>query len=237
MAWRYINASDVPRLLGKKYRFFWTKDTDISRIIFGKRIKPELQRNIESLPEKVIESIPTVPLDASKKRKCEAAAIYIENNKKEITNKPTHADYTKHETEFVNTLPLTLQSIVQQEFTMERGNVQEAVVLKEFNIPKTNELRYLFFKKNGTGYKIGCRFDGPQIEIKTRKNKFLGVPDYERVQTHLYMAINKDLTWTLKEKFNDQIVDHEIPFDEEFFEEIKTDIHNSWEYFLEKNKN
>jgi len=85
-------------------------------------------------------------------------------------------------------------------------------------------------------YKIGCRFDGPQIEIKTRKSKLLGVPEYENVQMHLYMSINKSEYWTLKEKFNDQVVDHQIFFNDVFFKKIKQDIHKNWEYYLNKNK-
>jgi len=233
MALRYINASDVPRLLGKKYKFYWTKETDINRIIFGKLEKPELQKKIEKLPEKVVDTL--LPENTfTKKRKCQAAMNYITDFKKEITTKATHTDYIKHETDFIQTLPLSLQDIVRKEFTMERGNVEEERLLKQMSLPKTNEIRYLYFNVDDNHYKVGCRFDGPQIEIKTRKNNFLGVTDYERVQVHLYMAVNKDNKWTVKEKFNDQVVDHEIPFDSGYFEEVKKDINNSWEFYIKK---
>lgn len=233
---RYINASDVPRLLGKKYKFFWTKEADINRIIFGKSATPFLEEKIEKLPEKVIDKILPENKILPKKRKYEAAIKHVCDFKKEITTQQTHQEYIKNEKDFIKTLPLSLQDIVKQDFTMERGNVEEKRILTEMGIPKTNEIKYLQFNIDKNYYKIGCRFDGPRIEIKTRKNNFLGVTEYERVQVHLYMAINNDPTWTVKEKFNDQVVDHEIFFDANYFEEVKKDINNSWEYYLKKNK-
>jgi len=231
---RYINASDVPRLLGKEYQFFWTTDSDINRIIFGKFVKPELTIAINELPDKILnELIPDG--DITKKRK--KLTEHIIETKNKITSSETHVEYINNEKDFIKHLPSSLQKIVEKDFTMERGNFEEARVIKEFNIPKTNKLMYYSFTQDNIKYKIGCRFDGPQIEIKTRKNKLLGVPEYELVQMHLYMATENTEQWTLKEKFNDQVVDHEIFFNKLFFEKIKTDIHNRWEYFLNLNKN
>ena len=64
---------------------------------------------------------------------------------------------------------------------------------------------------------------------KTRKTKLLGVPDCEKVQIHIYMAVEKCKSWTLIEKYLDQEVEHLINFDQEFFDKMKNDLHNSWE--------
>ena len=225
---RYINASDVPKLLGKEYKFFWTSDSDIDRIIFKKKVKNDLEVAVE----KTLEQLD--PDEASNKKR--KIMEYITDNKKEITNLETHQEFIKSESDFISKLPDSLKKVVEKEFTMERGNVEENKIIKEQGIAKTNKLEYLTFKINGFTYKIGCRFDGPQIEIKTRKSRLLGVPEYENVQMHLYMSINKSEHWTLKEKFNDQIVDHQIFFNDVFFKKIKQDIHKNWEYYLNKNK-
>jgi len=232
MEYRYINASDVSKLLGCEYRFFWTTDLDISRIIFGKKIQNDLTRVIKDISEETLEKLVPGEATTSKKRKLLEDSII--NNKKQITSSETHAGYVSQETEFVNQLPTEIQEVVKKEFTMERGNVEESRIAKEYNIPKTNKLEYLMFKVEGSKYKIGSRFDGPQIEIKTRKNKFMGVPDYEKVQLHIYMATSGVKEWTLKEKFNDQVIDHQIFFDESFFDKLKMDIHKNWEYHLKK---
>jgi hypothetical protein len=229
---RYINASDVPKLLGKEYQFFWTTALDIKRIIFGIKTKNELQSAIEQLPEETLAVL--APGENSKKRKCEAVMNYINDSKKTITESETHSEYVSKESNFVSQLPHELHKLVQKDFTMERGNVEEARIIKEYSIPKTNTLKYYTFNVDGTWYKLGSRFDGPQIEIKTRKNKFMGVPDYENVQLHIYMATSNKNEWVLKEKFNDQTIDHQIFFDERFFEKIKNDIHKNWEFHLKK---
>jgi hypothetical protein len=230
MEYRYINASDVPKLLGRDYGFFWTTDLDISRIIHGKKVKNELRQAIEEIPDETLAKL--VPGELTKKRKLLEDCII--NHKKQITSLDTHLEYTTQESNFVNQLPEEIQKIVKKEFTMERGNVEESRIIKECKIPKTNKLEYLTFNVEDTKYKIGSRFDGPQIEIKTRKNKFMGVPEYEKVQLHIYMATSKTKEWTLKEKFNDQIIDHQIFFDDSLFEKIKNDIHKNWEHHLNK---
>jgi hypothetical protein len=50
------------------------------------------------------------------------------------------------------------------------------------------------------------------------------------------MAVSNCTSWVLKEKFNDQVIEHEIFFNEFFFEKLKSDIHSRWEYFLQKSK-
>ena len=163
---------------------------------------------------------------------------YVSQKKKEVTEAASHSDYIQTENDFLSDLSGSfninpeITNLVKRELTMERGNVEESRIRKEYKIPKDNTLKYYTFEVDKTNYKIGCRFDGPQVEIKTRKNKFIGVTEYDRVQLHIYMAVSNSDSWVLKEKFNDQIVDHQIFFDSAFLTKIKNDIHNRWNYFL-----
>ena len=258
---RYINASDLGKLLGSDYSFHWTTDSDVQRIIFNKRQESDIKKAIDVLPEKTIsETIqqfiePETDISKIKtilkKRKIrvpdqpdEIVNMYNKSelerviccSKKEITQNESHSAYSKNKETFSEQLPEPLQKAVTESFNMERGNVEESRIIKKYDIPKTNKLEYYTFDVHSQKYKIGCRFDGPGVEIKTRVKRFLGVPDYEKVQIHVYMAVSNSDRWLLKEKFNDQIIDHEIFFNEFFFEKMKTDIHSRWEYFYKKNK-
>ena len=236
MASRYINASDLGKLLGKKYGFFWTSDSDIERIIFNKKIEPEIKKILNELPEEILyQTLDT--LGIPKKRKIEENKESVLNSINDTKKKITDEDFIEYKSsacDYLNTLPNVLKKAVDTEFTLEYGKVQESKIIEEFSIKKTNKLHYLDFSVNKIKYKIGCRFDGPQIEIKTRKNKFLGVTHYEYAQITVYMAVAKKKTWALKEKWNDKINDHQVFFDESFFEKLKNDIHNSWEYYNNK---
>jgi hypothetical protein len=257
---RYLNASDVCKLLGPEYGFHWTNDSDIQRIVFNKFQVSEVKKAIEFLPETdLVETLQQFKTETDilkikkvlKKRKIDIPSteselihVYkkselehiINLNKKEITNEQLHIDYSKNITTFSEKLPPLLQKVVTQDFNKERGNVEESRIIKSYELKKTNELKYLTFLVNNEYYKIGCRFDAPGIEIKTRTKKFLGIPDYEKVQLHIYMEVSKESKWILKEKYNDQIIDHEILFDEFYFNKMKTDIHNRWEHYLFKGK-
>jgi hypothetical protein len=235
MSYRYLHASDLGKLLGKKYGFNWTTSQDIQRIIFNKKIKNKLEESIEKLPIQVIEQT-MESLNIPKKRKANenrsSVLEHILYSKKKTTSINDQNEYKYKKQDYLKTFPDVLKQLVDTEFTLEFGNVQEAKILEEQGIKKTNELHYLNFTVNGLGYKIGCRFDGPQIEIKTRKNRFLGVPEYERAQITIYMAVSKSDTWVLKEKWNNEINDHTVFFDQEFFENIKKDIHENWEKYI-----
>ena len=231
--YRYVNASDLSKLLGKKYGFFWTTSDDIKRIIFNKKIKNELTQIIDDLPEEIIEKT-LLGMDIPKKRKLSENKQLVLDNINAVKNETVSLDtgYTEVKNNYLNTLPSVLKKAVDTEFTLDYGKVQEVKILDQHNIKKTNKLEYLSFKVNNTFYKVGCRFDGPQVEIKTRKNKFLGVPDYERLQLTVYMAVAKKNSWVLKEKWNDEILDHHILFDQVFFDTLKNDIHNAWEKYI-----
>lgn len=153
--------------------------------------------------------------------------------KKESIHLPTHCEYiTKTYDVFSKVVVPVLKTALDHDFTMERGNVEEEKIVKEFNIVKDNKLHFHEFDVNNQPYKVGCRYDGDKVEIKTRKSKFLGVPTYEKVQMHFYMATRNVLEWTLKEKYDDVVKDHIVQFDNTFFENVKNDLHKSWENLL-----
>jgi hypothetical protein len=235
MSYRYLHASDVGKILGKKYGFYWTTTRDIQRIIFNKKIKNELEEKIEKLPIQVIEETMEIMNIPKKQKISENKSSVLEHilyAKKETTCIDDQNEYKYKRERYLKSFPEILREAIDTEFTLEFGNIQEEKILKEQGIQKTNNLHYLNFTVNGLGYKVGCRFDGPQIEIKTRKNKFLGVPEYERAQIMIYMAASKKDTWILKEKWNNEINDHEVLFDPIFFEKIKKDIHENWEKYI-----
>ena len=323
---RYINASDVSKVLGKKYNFTWAKPDEILKIINNKRekfvenvnfelnkctqdliqhlpkqdlksiintfktseeltddykvyckdknlifeedlwelssemsseeidytkldlnelkdilseyslstkgTKQELIYRIENYNEILNEKLETIS-EIKQNIKTEIVVNNLNEIKKETVHIDKHIDYITKTKSLLNTINnVELKKALSSDFTMDRGNVEEIKIIKECNIKKDNKLRYFNFNVDEQKYKVGCRFDGEQVEIKCRKNKFLGVPVYEKVQMHFYMAAINVNEWTLKEKYNDQIKDHFIEFDNTFFEEVKNDLHDSWESFV-----
>jgi hypothetical protein len=222
---RYINASDICKLLGKKYGFYWTTDNDINRIVFGHKIKPEIQTTFENVPEEVLNNF--VNPDLPKKRKIEELIEHV----KEISTTDSFPQSSK---DFISKFPQDSQKEIERSLTMERGNFKEQELLEKLNVTKTNKISYYTFTEGNQKYKIGCRFDGPQIEIKTRKNKKIGLTRYERVQLTVYMAVSKTNEWILKEIYLDTVEDFPLTFDPVFMDQIKKDIHESWEYHLSK---
>lgn len=73
---------------------------------------------------------------------------------------------------------------------------------------------------------VGGRHDGydPKqqriVEIKTRQRRFLGVPEYERIQLHVYMHIMDVQRATLIESFKGQQKEHNVMFDRELWQEV-----------------
>ena len=62
--------------------------------------------------------------------------------------------------------------------------------------------------------------DGRVVEAKQRRARLFGcVPAYERVQLHCYMFLTSTTSSTLRETFDDQCAEHEVRFDDEFWEE------------------
>jgi hypothetical protein len=228
MGSRYINASDVSKLLGREYSFYWGTINEVHKILKNERKDNEVQEKLKVMSSDdiqktadVLECVPNV----------DKILKVLETKKRKITN-CEFDEYTQKTSELLTKLPEELSKSVLSDFCMDYGNKQEALILEQRNIKKDNKLRYLNFKIGTQWYKIGCRFDGPSVEIKTRKSKFLGVPDYEKVQVHIYMAINNSDSWTLIEKYGNEEREHKIIFDPLFFEKVKNDLHNKWEYYL-----
>jgi hypothetical protein len=224
---RYINASDISKLLGREYGFFWSTTDDIRRILKCERndkdpVKDTLSLLTKEDLVKTAEALGCIP-------NVEKIMKVLEKKKMKITDSGSHSEYTDLTCSLVDKLPSNIGNAIVDDFCLQRGVSEESKILESRNIKKDNKLRYLNFKVENQWYKIGCRFDGPQVEIKTRKSKFLGVPDYEKVQIHIYMAVAGCGSWTLIEKYNDQEVDHSINFDTFFFDKVKNDLHQKWE--------
>jgi hypothetical protein len=304
---RYINSSDVAKLLGEEYGFMWATPQDIENIIYGKRVRFDESKPLFRLEDdtvKVLEDLPTeevkkiakkleyddvslpdlkkilkskklsvvgtkeelvdrlenkkeetlfnkltddkikqelgtrnLPTEGDKKELFErlSRAVTTEkvvdtlsDSKKSIVHAEKHVDYETKKDNLLIKVP-QLKKTLDKEFTLDRGNAEEAKIVQECNIQKDNKLHYYKFEVDGQEYKVGCRFDGEGVEIKCRKNRFVGVPMYESVQIHFYMAISKVDTWILKEKYGDKIRDHVVKFDKNFFNDIKYDLHDAWE--------
>jgi hypothetical protein len=227
---RYINASDISKLLGREYGFFWSTTDDIRRILkCEKNNKDPVKDALSSLTKddliKTAEALNCIP-------NVDKIMKVLEKKKMKITDSGNHSEYINLTNGLVDKLPGVLNNAIVDDFCLQRGISEESKILESRNIKKDNRLRYLNFKVENQWYKIGCRFDGPQVEIKTRKSKLLGVPDYEKVQIHIYMAVSGCDSWTLIEKYNDQEVDHLINFDPVFFDKVKNDLHQKWEFNL-----
>lgn len=279
MTIRYINASDVSKLLGPEYDVYWSTKAENLNIINNIREKYQPNKPITfELNTKTIETIQTLEpveitaivntiqapeeLERTQSLTAKDLRIILElpttnRSKKEVLveqyNKKIvieSLNKTKKETVVLNThveyssktakvlaqiVHPVLKAVLDTDFTMERGNVEEEKIIKEFNIKKDNKFRSCSFKVGEQGYKVGCRFDGENVEIKTRKTKFLGVPIYEKVQMHFYMATSCVTEWTLKEKYSDKVQDHLVQFDNAFFEKVKLDLHKSWESLISQN--
>jgi len=273
MTSRYINASDVSKLLGEEYGVYWSTKSENLNIINNIREKYQPNKPITfELNTKTVETIQTLPneeitnivntiqapeeLERTKSLTAKDLRVILElpttdRSKKEVlieqynkkivieslnkTKKATvvldtHSEYSVKTAEVLATvIHPVLKAVLDRDFTMERGNVEEEKIIKDFGIKKDNKFHCYSFEIDDQRYRVGCRFDGENVEIKTRKNKFLGVPKYEKVQMHFYMAASGVSSWTLKEKYCDTVQDHLVEFDSEFFEKVKVNLHDAWE--------
>lgn len=77
---------------------------------------------------------------------------------------------------------------------------------------------------------IGGKHDGLDranqmvVEIKTRQRRFLGVPRYELVQLHAYMAIFGMRRALLVESFMGEEREHEVQFDDDLWERVRVSV-------------
>lgn len=89
---------------------------------------------------------------------------------------------------------------------------------------------------------LGGRLDGLRrgadgsltiVEIKTRVNRLLGVPTYERVQIHAYMFIHGARRGRLVENFGSQVVEHVVDFDDVFWAGVTAALSDFWQRVLD----
>jgi len=102
------------------------------------------------------------------------------------------------------------------------GTLNEPTVLKTYPaFEKTNRARYLSGFNN---FKICGRFDGENsdsiLEVKTRMNRFLGVPDRDMVQTHVYMKMANKKKCVFTENFQGESRETHITFNDTLWDEI-----------------
>ena len=59
---RYINASDVSKVLGKKYNFMWTKPDEVLDIINNRREKCNVNFELNKVSQNLIQNLPNQDL-------------------------------------------------------------------------------------------------------------------------------------------------------------------------------
>tara|TARA_R110002074_G_scaffold121909_2_gene256403 strand:+ start:329 stop:1198 length:870 start_codon:yes stop_codon:yes gene_type:complete len=80
------------------------------------------------------------------------------------------------------------------------------------------------------GFGIVGRFDGfneegTLVEIKNRMRRLFGtVVEYEKVQVHVYMAMSRKTQAQLVERYQDQIMVHEVEFDQQFMDGVLDEL-------------
>ena len=80
------------------------------------------------------------------------------------------------------------------------------------------------------GFGIVGRFDGfneegTLVEIKNRMRRLFGtVVEYEKVQIHVYMAMSRKTQAQLVERYQDQIMVHEVEFDQQFMDGVLDEL-------------
>ena len=137
---RYINASDVSKVLGKKYGNVWVKKNEVLDIIHNRRKVFNNKPPTFDLNEKTIQAIQESNMDSK---------IIPELNKlkKEIIHKDNFEDYSLSKEELLNNLPnKRLKRAIDEDLTMDRGNVEEERIIIEQSIKKDNVLHFYNFK-------------------------------------------------------------------------------------------
>lgn len=105
---------------------------------------------------------------------------------------------------------LETQALEQYEQTQNKPiKATQKGFIKKFKTSKNNSFK-LFGRTDGMS-------DDRVIETKNRKNGFLGVPLYEKVQVHVYMLLTETTHSVLLENFDNKQRSHEIEFDNSFW--------------------
>ena len=143
----------------------------------------------------------------------------VESNEKEqevilkLTNVTNKID-SKHLTGIVN----KERGINEEEGILNR---HEILHKKSVNY-RNNQLYYVEFKNVLVGGRVdGLREDNQLVEVKNRRNRFLGFPKYEQVQCELYLRMTNCKTGTHIEQFDGHVNETVFTQDDELFKAIK----------------
>jgi hypothetical protein len=150
--------------------------------------------------------------------------------------------------EICATIPVAAANHVKHEMYCNQGNQKEAEIAERIvaiaaatmdipvsgadapRAPKIIHSKFTCSSKpivivNGQKIYIGGKhdgiIDGKLYEIKCRQKRFMGIPEYEKVQMYAYMVIFNINKCTLVESFQGQEQMHEIDFDPVYWNKIK----------------
>lgn len=179
------------------------KEVDVQLGLLNKKM---IEAEMSSV---VLESSDDVSVRTERKKVAELKEILPEN-KKEIISERIHT--------YVNT---------------ERGKKGEESIINEYEkksgvsvTDRNSQLYYITIEH----FRIGGRIDGfdcssnQLIEVKRRRNKFLGMPKYEKVQCELYLRMLGLTECVHIEEYNKEQREKEYISDDKLWLEIKTGL-------------
>jgi hypothetical protein len=200
-------------------------------------VKPDeiAEQDLLKLPLVQREKIKAV-VDAS----YSSATQVIEAFTKLTTAKSDEDETVKSESE---PLPATVIDKIRSAMYTKHGQEQESVIRDAFSKEIKKPVRTSNKFKKGhiicsvttsdephhtidvyVGGKHDGMVDDKIVEIKTRQRRFLGTPIYELVQVHTYMYIYGTRQAIIVESYNGEERKHEINFDDELWDKVKTKI-------------
>ena len=245
----YINASDVASAIGynkykspqeifEKYscddkeeyenKFFYLDTSSTQKIVkeFG---TAEDYKEIEKLQQ----------LKAREHKK-EAVVVKrsIETALKEAIDSKTVLESNEKEQKVISKLKNITNEIDSKHLTgivnKERGINEEEGILNRHEILhkksvnyRNNKIYYIEFSNILIGGRIdGLREDNQLVEVKNRRNRFLGFPKYEKVQCELYLRMTNCKKGMHIEQFDGHVKETVFTQDDELFKEIENGLEN-----------
>jgi hypothetical protein len=130
--------------------------------------------------------------------------------------------YTKLETNLTSKVNTTIGT-QDEEKIIENVETRNKVSVSQRN----SRMYYTSFYYDNFTVKIGGKIDGfdeennTLIEVKRRMNRFLGMPDYEKVQCEIYMKMKGTNKCILTEMFDGESRDHYYESDEILVNKIR----------------
>lgn len=215
----YLNASDVANAIGVSN--FKTRDE-----LYNKKNNiPEIQVNLET-SDKI-------------RQASEAPSINECNNIQKSIIEDT-----------IQKMPFIdaniVEEFVKKTISVDRGIINEPKIIENLkntqnlNIEKTNKLYYLDFDFVNGNLKIGGKIDGLDttnnklLEVKTRRNKFLGIRDYEEIQLEIYMKMLNLTKATLVERYEKEDRIHEYVHNPDLYDKIVSGLQDYVNFISDK---